>query len=652
MSFIPIALSLILITSGIPFSTPHADILISTDSYEYLDVKAPSLVLEGNPSSSSPWWERTNLDKNRNRVTDSLEKLAEKEPETLMPVYLAFNREIKGSDIEQIERDGWDIGKVFWDFDLIGLMPVPSRELLRLSNLDGVALVVPKGTPTFYSDIANPAVKAKQSDEYSPYTAWELGYSGKGVNIAIMDTGIDNGHPSLRGKWIGGVDFTKPDFFLTPRDGTYDADDTQGHGTTCAGIATGTGAPDGVYMGTASQAKLVDVRIGSTLGGSPGEFPFAQDFYDAALEGIEWAIEHKDDQWEGQNPENHGIDIISLSWGIYPEEDPQGGSDGTDPYSLALDRAVEQGIIVVVAAGNEGPDNEGLWSMGAASNVITIAATDDQDTITRDDDVIASYSSRGPRADNNDGNPFDELKPDVAAPGTGITQVEYDRFGDGSGNGYGSRGSGTSYAAPLVAGIVAMLLEANPNLSNELVKEILRFSAERRGDATFLELDPFWNREFGWGIVDAYEALKVVERIEEPKNIDVNLQNFVLNITVTENGDIEVSGIAWARFGEVEEVQVRIDDGEWKTVQPIGKGSNNTWSEWSYTFSSEGLEVRNHTIQARAIADEKESLIDEQEFTVERIYGDEESNLWPLVMGIFMFLLAVTAIAVYYKKRR
>ena len=75
------------------------------------------------------------------------------------------------------------------------------------------------------SDIANPAVKAKQSAEYSPHAAWELGYTGKGIAICIMDTGVDDSHPSLAGKWLGGVDVSKPQTPLTPRDGTFNADD-------------------------------------------------------------------------------------------------------------------------------------------------------------------------------------------------------------------------------------------------------------------------------------------------------------------------------------------------------------------------------------------------------------------------------------------
>ena len=110
----------------------------------------------------------------------------------------------------------------------------------------------------------------------------------------------------------------------------------------------------------------------------------------------------------------HGIDIISLSWGITSHEN--GGSDGEDMFSRLLDVAMEEGVTVSVAAGNDGPDNDGLSGMGSSSLSITVGATDDQNTIEEEDDTIAGYSSRGPRRDNGNNNPLDEFKPEVSAP--------------------------------------------------------------------------------------------------------------------------------------------------------------------------------------------------------------------------------------------
>ena len=112
------------------------------------------------------------------------------------------------------------------------------------------------------------------------------------------------------GKWVGGADFSKPETPFTPRDGSFDADDVQGHGTTCAGIAMGTGAPEGTYQGAGPDAWLVDLRIGTILGGSPGEGPIS--VYDAAIEATEWAIAHHADKWQGVPEDYHGIDVLSF----------------------------------------------------------------------------------------------------------------------------------------------------------------------------------------------------------------------------------------------------------------------------------------------------------------------------------------------------
>ena len=431
----------------------------------------------------------------------------------------------------------------------------------RLLDVPGVLMLEPRIDAVPLQDVASPALRAQESEEYSPNTSWELGYKGSGVVISIMDTGVDDAHSALQGKFVAGVDFTKLQRpILFPRDGTYNPDDQAGHGTTCAGISMGTGAPGYDYIGAAPEASLVDLRIGTRFGFSPGELP--QNTYDAALQAIDWAASHSYTQWPGGE---QGIDINSLSWGI-PFD---GKSDGSDAYSRGLDQCVLEGIVSCVAVGNEGPDNTGMTGMSASTRSVVVGALDDQNTIIRDDDGVATYSTRGPRHDDHDDYPYDELKPDVTAPGTNINGVVYENRGDGSGGGYGGRGSGTSYATPYVAGVAAIMLSANPDLSPDVLREILRMTAERRGEPEFPTLDPFWNGDFGWGMVDAYDATRVALEVGDYMEIyDVELQAFVTNITGGTSGSplMKVQGIAWARVGMVEALEWRLDDGPWHTV--------------------------------------------------------------------------------------
>ncbi|MGB0700564.1 MAG: S8 family serine peptidase, partial [Candidatus Poseidoniaceae archaeon] len=371
------------------------------------------------------------------------------------------------------------------------------------------------------------------------------------------------------------------------------------------------------------ESSLVDVRIGTDAGAGPFEnYILEQEFYESAMNGLQWIIDNKDTAWAGVDDSLHGIDIISLSWGITSHEG--GGSDGTDMHSMILDVAMEEGVVVSVAAGNDGPDNDGLSGMGSSDLSITVGATDDGNTITRDDDTIASYSSRGPRRDNGDGNPLNELKPEITAPGTNIIQAEgcvtsggCNNFlgGDASSNTYTSRGSGTSYATPSVSGILALMIEANEDLSPMEMKEILKFTAERKGEPTQPEVDPFWNRDFGWGLVDAYEAVKLSLELKElglTGSIDVSAQVHVESMGIDNESMLYViDGIAWSQMGSVNAIEYRVNGGNWMSAS--FEESNGTLGAlerfgWSIALDADKMPKGNNTIEIRGLTDDGQSL--------------------------------------------
>ncbi len=609
---------------------------------------APTLGTPGTPvaAPASPplppaWWQRSALDLDGNGIHDTLDRLTFADFPTVVVVDYAV---LPGDgDQGNLERLGLEVGLVLPSLLAISANVFSPAQVRAAEALPETVMIESAGRPYADLDVANPALKARDSKEYSPNTAWDLGYSGAGVVIAVMDTGVDNQHPGLQGKWLGGADISKPETRFTPRDGTYDADDTQGHGTSVSCMAMGTGDPDGTYPGIARAASLVDLRIGTKLGAAPGEGPL--NVYDATLQGIDWAIQFKDHAWSGGSP---GIDVLSLSWG----NNVGGSSDGSDVYSRGIDKLVQAGIIAVIAAGNAGPNNDGFDGLGASSYAITIGATDDLNTVDRSDDIIASYSSRGPRADNNDGYAFDELKPDVAAPGTDITSCEFDQFGDGSGNGYQGRGSGTSYATPMVSGVVALMLEANPDLSGNwrLVKEIVTHTAERRGNATLPDIDPVWNKDFGYGIVDAFRAVSLARDLKGVTDtIDPELAALITNTSkrtaVRESFDVQ--GVSYAKRGTVEYVEVQVDSGPWlRIAAPMDADQ----TPFSYRVDARGFADGNHTVRVRASTGGILSLADEVTFSVSGALPRDT----PILTGGVAFAVGAAAISagiVYYVRR-
>ena len=584
----------------------------------------------------TPWWERTVLDLDRNEIHDSIESRV-----GITGIGLVYQTNVNDAHLDALELLGLDVVDVIESVNGVLLGQINTSLAPTLAALEDVVMVEEYGRVVFYGDVQTPAVKASNSSFY-PMGAWDLGVSGAGVNIAMVDTGVDNEHPGLSEKFVAGYDavcYTPSDPIciaagggLRETDGTFDPDDGNQHGTACMGMAAATGidasGEQTEFYGSAPDAALVDVRIGTDAGAGPFEnYVLEQEFYESAMNGIQWIIDNKDTAWAGADESLHGIDIISLSWGITSHEG--GGSDGTDMHSMILDEAMQAGIVVSVAAGNDGPDNDGLSGMGSSDLSITVGASDDGNTIDRSDDTVASYSSRGPRRDNGDNNPLNELKPEISAPGTNIIQSEgcvtsgtCNNFvgGDASGNTYTSRGSGTSYATPSVSGILALMMEANENLTTAEMKEIIKFTAERKGEPTQPEVDPFWNRDFGWGIVDAYEATKLAILLKEQNlngQIDVFTQVHLNQLTPTSNTSeadssmYAISGFAWNQMGSVNSVEYRIDGGEWMSAS--FEDTDTTLGplegfEWTIGLDLDKLSLGDVVIEIRGISDEGQSL--------------------------------------------
>ncbi|MGW2301305.1 S8 family peptidase [Streptomyces sp. NPDC001809] len=270
--------------------------------------------------------------------------------------------------------------------------------------------------------------------------AWESGYDGTGVTIAVLDTGVDRTHADLASQVVAEKNFSA----------SADAKDRVGHGTHVASIAAGTGAAsDGRFKGVAPGAKLISGKVLDDNG-------FGDD--SAVLAGMEWAVAE-------------GADVVNLSLGA-PD------SPGVDPLEEAVDRlSAETGTLFAVAAGNEGEGGAStVGSPGSADAALTVGAVDR-------DDRLAPFSSTGPRV--GDG----AVKPDVTAPGVAITAAAAagSAIDTSPGTPHPAPGylqlDGTSMATPHVAGAAAILKQRHPAWKSTELKGALTASA-KGGDHT------------------------------------------------------------------------------------------------------------------------------------------------------------------------
>ncbi|MEV1067095.1 S8 family serine peptidase [Streptomyces sp. NPDC050263] len=309
-------------------------------------------------------------------------------------------------------------------------------------------------------------------------SAWAAGYTGHGVKVAVLDTGIDTAHPDLAGRVVAERNFSS----------ATDTGDHFGHGTHVASTIAGSGAASGgSFKGVAPDVDLLNGKVLGDQGDGS---------YSGILAGMQWAVDQ-------------GAKIVNMSLG---------GTDsaGTDPLEDAVnDLSAQHGTLFVVAAGNEGKNGDStVGSPGSADAALTVGAVDDSD-------ALASFSSTGPRLGDN------AVKPDITAPGvhivaaraagTAMCQNSCVQPGDGPVDDNYTSASGTSMATPHVAGSAALLADAHPDWSGEQFKGALMASARPSTDQGAFQQ--------GAGRIDVAAALN--ERVtSEPTSLSFGFATF------------------------------------------------------------------------------------------------------------------------------
>jgi serine protease AprX len=399
-------------------------------------------------------------------------------------IFQAGSTLITGSGSSVVLSGGVQASNVFWQVgssatigtgtDFVGnILALTSITVTTGAWVDGTALAR-NGAVTLDDDVFGNAPTAEPPRPPSAVfpeasqasSLWAAGIDGNGVNVAVIDTGIDN-LPDFAGRLVGGIDLSGEGNPLL---------DSYGHGTFVAGLIAGNGASSaGQYVGEAPGAGLVSVKVA----GADGLTNMG-----TVIAGIAWTV---------ANRARLDIRVINLSLGIPPTS-----STTLDPLDQAVEAAWNDGIVVVTSAGNAGPFNGTITSPGDDPLVITVGALDDNGTAGSADDTMTPFSSVGPTS------PDGWFKPDLVASGRSVVSLaapgstidtDYPTARIGTGN---FVGSGTSFSAAITSGAVALMLEANPNLDPDQVKARLLATATPGPTG-----NPFVD---GHGDLDAYAA--------------------------------------------------------------------------------------------------------------------------------------------------
>ena len=364
--------------------------------------------------------------------------------------------------------------KAFMDEKVEIIRPEEEREALKRKKLKEIKSEGENRPPSLPE--VNVTLDITQANKVH-----EMGIKGQGVVVAVIDTGIGK-HDDFGNRLTYFYDAIKG-VETEPRDG-------HGHGTHVAGIAAG----DGRFTGLAPASEIWGIKVLSDSGSG-----YTSDI----IRGINQVVEKA--KKEGKKV------VANMSLGGYAFK-----PWNQDPLALAVEKAIKDGVHFAIAAGNSGPYPNTVGTPAIAPNAVTVAAYQDNKTVDLSDDEIARFSSRGPV--KNAPDETSKLKPDVAMPGVSIwaanvpgseldklaSQGRIPRTADGK---YIAI-SGTSMATPGVAGAMALILSANPNLTEEQVKQLLMKHAIKLEKTDPTDNKPYDQFDQGAGLINVYEAVK------------------------------------------------------------------------------------------------------------------------------------------------
>ena len=567
-------------------------------------------------SKEDRWWEDTKMDMDKNRMHDMLDIALEQGKYVFdgkISVLVDFDHMPTQKD-EQLLID--EVGfEPSWRFHHIPIISgeVKTDLLDELLEVKGVVFLTLNGELQIALDNA---IGIHNVD-----TVWDFGYTGEGISIAIIDTGIDPLHVGLN-------DFDDDPSTADPKvvafydaldgsgdDGSGETEpyDDQGHGSHCAGISAGTGSvgegplSDGStpYRGVAPGASLVGVKV--LDGGGSGSFA-------EVMKGMEWTID---------NQIKYNIRAASMSLGgVWLVELTQ---EQEERITHLANEMVAAGISLMIAAGNSGGYGT-IGTPGAAKDVITVGSTEDSKE-------LAVYSSKGPTHEG-------QIKPNVAAIGSAVMSVEAN-----SGNAYASY-SGTSMATPMVAGMAALLLQANPDLQPLMIRSILESTAEYK----WLSHPVRPNNDYGWGFVLMDAALD--EAIQYDASLSINLSADT-SVIYYEGNETDGGNDTASRFFVPENQNLEFVTG--------GNISNIEWRDvliediWHTVDSIDEIDIMqtqlgpgNHTIWVRAVSSEGISA----PLTVPLNIGDAIASKSEDTPGFSFMFVAISLILVTVSRSR